>query len=470
MLSTNWDLVRPRYATKYCFGLALTLAAFAAFVQFPDLLRSTYRLYTAHSVSESLVGEPVYREKQESLVQNLVAPGAASVAPRPSAVSDPADAAGNKIEKQKQGARPAAAFRLIAQKAEQNRRGAVLLEESLKRLDRVAAAAANRSRKAARPKPSWLPPYNPSKFRFTLNPNLCSGGDDVPAFFLVLVQSAVKNFDRRSLVRDTWGSVCRHNDSATGRTALCRLGFVLGTSPDPVLEYRLRDESSRHGDLVTVRLRGLLLQPVPVHGDGPAVGTRELQAIRHMLFTCPEFHEKEIFLFLRRYLLKADDDAFVNLAALRGYLAGKSRRRRRAIIGYLMKGFRPNRNRASKWFTSPQLFAKARLPDFVSGFAYAVTRDAVGPLYAAARVAPIFPFEDVYVTGMCRERAPVVAGSDPITLEGAPRFHNHRKKKRGDVPANKRLCSLYGSVLAQHELTAAETRQLWEDLKSGKCG
>lgn len=443
-------MVRPRYATKYCFGLALTLAAFAAFVQFPDLLRSTYRLYTAHSVSESLVGEPVYREKQEPLVQNLVAPGAASVAPRPSAVSDPANAADNRIEKQKQGARPAAAFRLIAQKAEQNRRSAVLLEESLKRLDRVAAAAANRSRKAARPKPSWLPPYNPTKFRFTLNPNLCSGGDDVPAFFLVLVQSAVKNFDRRSLVRDTWGSVCRHNDSTTGRTALCHLGFVLGTSPDPVLEYRLRDESSRHGDLVQSDFVDSYYN----------LSLSTVTGLRWANENCKRY----------AYLLKADDDAFVNLAALREYLAGRSRRSRRAIIGYLMKGFRPNRNRASKWFTSPQLFAKARLPDFVSGFAYAVTRDAVGPLYAAARVAPIFPFEDVYVTGMCRERAPVVAGSNPITLEGAPRFHNHRKKKRGNVPANKRLCSLYGSVLAQHELTAAETRQLWKDLKSGKCG
>uniref|UniRef100_A0A224YTI2 Hexosyltransferase n=1 Tax=Rhipicephalus zambeziensis TaxID=60191 RepID=A0A224YTI2_9ACAR len=165
-------------------------------------------------------------------------------------------------------------------------------------------------------------------------------------------------------------------------------------------------------------------------------------------------------------MVKADDDAFVNLAALRKHLASKSRLRRKAIIGYLMKGFRPNRNRASKWFTSPQLFAKARLPDFVSGFAYAVTRDAVGPLYAAAQVAPIFPFEDVYVTGMCRERAPVVAGSNAIALEGAPRFHNHRKKSRG----KKTLCSLYGTVLAQHELTAAETKSLWEDLKAGRCG
>lgn len=438
-------MVRLRYATKSCFGLALCLAAFAAFVQFPNVLRSAYRQYMTRPVSESLVGEPVFRDKQEPSVRTLLAPGAAYDAPgrHPPGVREPAGAADNKIETQKRGAKPAAAFRLIARKAEQNRRGAVLLEESLKRLDRVAAAA-NKSKKAARPKPTWLPPYNPSKYRFTLNPNLCSG--DVPVVFLVLVQSAVKNFDRRALVRDTWGSVCRRNNSsASGDAVLCRLGFVLGTSPDPVLEHRLRDESSRHGDLVQSDFVDSYYN----------LSLSTVTGLRWAHENCKRYG----------YLVKADDDAFVNLAALRAYLATRSRRLRRAIIGYLMKGFRPNRNRASKWFTSPQLFAKARLPDFVSGFAYAVTRDAVGPLYAAARVAPIFPFEDVYVTGMCRERAQVVSGSKAIALEGAPRFHNHRKKSRGD----KTLCSLYGSVLAQHELTAAETRSLWEDLKTGKC-
>lgn len=444
-------MVRLCYATKSCFGLVLSLAAFAAFVQFPDLLRSTYRRYleraNRHSVSETLVGAPVFRSKQQPSLRTLVAPNADN-APRSHrpAATEPADAANNKIEVQKRGAKPAA-FRLVAQKAEQNRRGAVLLEESLKRLDRVAAAAAaKRSKKASRPKPTWLPPYDPSKYRFTLNPRLCSGNGSV--HFLVLVQSAVKNFERRALVRDTWGSVCRRNDSAAGGRALCRMGFVLGTSPDPVLEYKLRDEASRHGDLVQSDFVDSYYN----------LSLSTVTGLRWAQENCKRYG----------YLVKADDDAFVNLAALREYLAAGSRRRRRAIIGYLMKGFRPNRNRASKWFTSPQLFAKARLPDFVSGFAYAVTHDAVGPLYAAARQTPMFPFEDVYVTGMCREMAPVVAASDAIALEGAPRFKNHRKKNRGGTAA-KTLCSLYGGVLAQHELTAAETRNLWGDLRAGKC-
>ncbi|KAL1478375.1 hypothetical protein MTO96_035057 [Rhipicephalus appendiculatus] len=340
------------------------------------------------SVSESLVGEPVYRDKQEPSVRTIVAPGAAYDAPRRPGVSEPAGAADNKIETQKRGAKPAAAFRLIARRAEQNRRGAVLLEESLKRLDRVAAAA-NRSKKAARPKPTWLPPYNPSKYRFTLNPNLCSG--DVPTVFLVLVQSAVKNFDRRALVRDT-----------------------------------LREESSRHGDLVQSDFVDSYYN----------LSLSTVTGLRWAHENCKRYG----------YMVKADDDAFVNLAALRKHLASKSRLRRRGHHRL------PDE--------------RARLPDFVSGFAYAVTRDAVGPLYAAAQVAPIFPFEDVYVTGMCRERAPVVAGSNAIALEGAPRFHNHRKKSRG----KKTLCSLYGTVLAQHELTATETKSLWEDLKAGRCG
>nr|XP_037285338.1 LOW QUALITY PROTEIN: beta-1,3-galactosyltransferase 1-like [Rhipicephalus microplus] len=438
-------MVRLRYATKSCFGLALTLAAFAAFAQFPNVLRSTYRHYVKRSASESLVGEPVFRDKQEPSVRTIVAAGADHDAlRRRPGVSEPAGAADNKIETQKRGAKPAAAYRLISRKAEQNRRVAVLLEESLKRLDRVAAAA-NKSKKVARPKPTWLPPYNPSKYHFTLNPSLCSG--DVPIAFLVLVQSAIKNFDRRALVRDTWGSVCRHSDSSTGdAVVLCRLGFVLGTSPDPVLEHRLREEYSRHGDLVQSDFVDSYYN----------LSLSTVTGLRWAHENCKRYG----------YLLKADDDAFVNIAALRGYLAARSRRRRRAIVGYLMKGFRPNRNRASKWFTSPQLFAKARLPDFVSGFAYVVTRDAVEPLYAAARVAPIFPFEDVYVTGMCRERRPLPREATRLLLEGAPRFHNHRKKSRG----KKTLCSLYGGVLAQHELTAAETRSLWEDLKAGRCG
>ncbi|XP_065287303.1 beta-1,3-galactosyltransferase 1-like isoform X2 [Dermacentor albipictus] len=442
-------MVRLRYATKSCFGLVLSLAAFAAFVQFPDLLRSTYRLYlehaNGHSVTETLVGAPVFRSKQQPSLRTLVAPGAA-YAPRSRrpAASEAADAMNKKIDVQKRGAKPST-FRLIAQKAEQNRRGAVLLEESLRRLDRVAAAS-KRSKKASRPKPTWLPPYDPSKYRFMLDPELCSGNGSV--HFLVLVQSAVKNFERRALVRDTWGSVCRRNDSAAGGTALCRLGFVLGTSPDPVLEYRLRDEASRHGDLVQSNFMDSYYN----------LSLSTVTGLRWAQENCKRY----------AYLVKADDDAFVNLAALREYLAAGSRRRRRAIIGYLMKGFRPNRNRASKWFTSPQLFAKARLPDFVSGFAYAVTHDAVGPLYAAARMTHMFPFEDVYVTGMCRERAPVAAGSDAIALEGAARFKNHRKKNRGGTAA-KTLCSLYGNVLAQHELTAAETRNLWGDLTAGKC-
>lgn len=436
-------MVRLRYATRSCFGLAISLAAFVALVQVPDLLRSSYRLYLAHvhkrSVSATFVGPPVFLGKQQHVLRTFAASEAAYVAPVPSpAARRIADIAKAEIEKQRHTSK--AALSVMAQRAKENKRGAILIEESIRRraVQKYVPKdkAANNSRKASLPRPAWMPPYDSSKFHFTVNPKLCVQNGSKPVF-LVLVQSAVKNFERRALVRDTWGSECGRKGSAAN--ALCRLGFVLGTSSDPVLEHKVREEASRYGDLVRSDFADSYYN----------LSLSTVTAMRWAHQHCSDY----------RYLVKADDDAFVNLAALRDYLAARPTQRRKAIYGYLMKGFRPNRNKASKWFTSPQLFAKARLPDFVSGFAYVVTRDAVQPLYAAAQVTPMFPFEDVYVTGMCRERA---RGSEAVVLEGVAKFFNHRKRKAASP------CS-YAGVLAQHELTAAETTRLWRDLKAGKC-
>ncbi|KAK8757630.1 hypothetical protein V5799_004743 [Amblyomma americanum] len=374
------------------------------------------------------------------MLRTFAASEAAYVAPRPSpAARKIADMAKDDIEKQRRTSK--AALSVLAQRAKENKQGAILIEESIRRraVQRYVPKdkAANKSRKVPLARPAWLPPYDPSKYRFTVNPKLCINNGSQPVYFLVLVQSAVKNFERRTLIRDTWGSECGSKGSAA--TALCRLGFVLGTSSDPVLERKVRDESSRYGDLVRSDFADSYYN----------LSLSTVTALRWAHQHCTDY----------RYLVKADDDAFVNLAALRDYLAARPTHRRTAIYGYLMKGFRPNRNKGSKWFTSPELFAKARLPDFVSGFAYVVTRDAVKPLYAAAQVTAMFPFEDVYVTGMCRERA---RGQEAVVLEGVAKFYNHRKSKAATP------CS-YAGVLAQHELTAAETTRLWRDLKSGKC-
>lgn len=437
-------MVRPRYATKSCFALALTVAAFVGFIQLPSLLRTSYHFYMTHvrsrpDTTTALVGPPVFLSRP--LQRTIIIPTIAY----PPGESHP-------VKMKERGA----ARRSVAQRAKANKDGAILVEENVAR--RVGSKDSAKSvrkanngkvakkdvKQSAPRKLAWMPPYDPSKYRFISSPDLCpkstpNGGIQ----FLVLAQSAVKNLDRRTLIRKTWGSVCKRSSataSASSSAALCRLGFVLGATKDQSLERRVREEADRYGDLVRSDFEDSYYN----------LSLSTVTALRWAHESCADY----------KYLLKADDDTFVNLAALGRYLATSARRHRRAIYGYLMKGFRPNRDRKSKWFTSPQLYNKARLPDFVSGFAYVVTRDAVEPLYAAARTTIMFPFEDVYVTGMCREKA---SGSEAIALENVAKFYNHKKRKRAPGPCP------YAGVLAQHELTPTETARLWQNIQTGKC-
>lgn len=46
-------------------------------------------------------------------------------------------------------------------------------------------------------------------------------------------------------------------------------------------------------------------------------------------------------------------------------------------------------------------------PEYVNGPAYLLHGSAVLPLLAACQTTPMMPFEDIYITGLCAERASV---------------------------------------------------------------
>lgn len=280
-----------------------------------------------------------------------------------------------------------------------------------------------KSLKATQPKPKLQPPYDPSKYQLTLNQDLCSGE---PIKFLVLVQSAVKNFERRAAVRTTWAS------PEASSSLKFRLGFVLGMSSQSSLQEKVAKEANKFRDIVQSNFTDSYYN----------ISLSSVTALRWAVDNCASYE----------YLVKVDDDSFVNLMELSRYLSNLPREN--SIYGFLMKGYRPNRMKNSKWYTSPQLYNKSRLPDFVSGFAYVMTSDVVPKLYAAAQKTAMFPFEDVYLTGMCRSKTSAV-------LRNVPRFYNHRRK-------NAKRCA-YANVIAQHELNVTEMETLWRDIRQKRC-
>ena len=101
-----------------------------------------------------------------------------------------------------------------------------------------------------------------------------------------------------------------------------------------------------------------------------------------------------------KFVLKTDDDTFVNLFELLDFLRNLVKQRhppKRTIFGETRIG--STVKRTGKWSVTLTETARDTYPIFCAGAAYMFTGDMIGALYEATRHVPFFHLEDVYLTG-----------------------------------------------------------------------
>ena len=116
------------------------------------------------------------------------------------------------------------------------------------------------------------------------------------------------------------------------------------------------------------------------------------------------------------YVLKIDDDVFLNLPGLwkaiynASSMANRNNQGQNAtdfVLGHYEKSHHPIRNPKSKWYVSTDLYSKPRYPDYSNGAAYVISRGAAERMYQACRLERVIPLEDMFITGYCRDKAGV---------------------------------------------------------------
>lgn len=225
-------------------------------------------------------------------------------------------------------------------------------------------------------------------------PAKCAGRRGV--YLLLAVKSSPANYERRELIRRTWGQ-----ERLYGGRQVRRL-FLLGTSPpeDAERAERLQAlvglEAREHGDVLQWAFADTFLNLTLKH-----VHLLDWLAVR-----CPH----------ARFLLSGDDDVFVHTANVLGFLEAQ-RPDRHLFAGQLMDGSVPIRDSRSKYFVPPQLFPGQAYPVYCSGGGFLLSSRTVGALRAAALDTPLFPIDDAYM-GMCLKRA----GLAPSGHEGIRPF------------------------------------------------
>lgn len=215
------------------------------------------------------------------------------------------------------------------------------------------------------------------------NGNCGSGARPVNLFIVVI--SAPSNADARSAIRETWGMAARHTPGV-------RFAFLLGR-PAATLHSAILAEEERYGDIVRGDFRD----------DYRHLATKSVAMLRWVADHCDG----------ARFLLKIDDDCFLNVSRLLDFLSSRSAEEV-AIYGRLLEGIEPQRSNASKWYLSELQYASPEFPPFVAGPSYVYARSAVRAVLdavAAADESSEFPLEDVYLNGIVAARA------------GIPRFH-----------------------------------------------
>ena len=201
----------------------------------------------------------------------------------------------------------------------------------------------------------------------------------------MLVASALNHQDRRAAIRATWG----------GGAALV---FLLGAAPapNPALERELAEEVEQHGDILRSDFldtyRNLTLKTVA----GMKWGARH----------CPQ----------AEFVLKTDDDMYVNLPLLETHLLSQYAGQTKLITGCVKNGPQgAPQPVAAAGPGGPGLPFPTVHPLFTAGAGYVVSGDLVEQLYTASLDTPLVRVEDAYLTGYCARR-----------VSGVRKVHNSR--------------------------------------------
>jgi len=192
---------------------------------------------------------------------------------------------------------------------------------------------------------------------------------------VIVVCSAVENRARRDAIRGTWGSP--EHLKGLGLRVVYVLGRAEGRDGDVLVEAR------RHSDIIQADF-------VDSYAN---LSVKSLAALRWAAE----------YAACARFVVKTDDDAFINTHLLSRDLAGTAHRR--FVMGYVIAGAQPDRTPGSKWFTPVSIYSSDVYPTYASGVAYVISGDGVRPLLRAAAGSRVFWIEDVYVTGMLARAA-----------------------------------------------------------------
>ena len=215
---------------------------------------------------------------------------------------------------------------------------------------------------------------NPHPFKYILNArNMCKGKD---VFLMIYVHTAPSHTKRRMVIRNTWANQKYYPDD------IVRVIFVMGKTKDKQeIQDSLAFESEQYGDIVQEDFEDTYKN----------LTYKGIAALKWIKIYCS--HSK--------FVLKTDDDIFVNMFTLMRHLKSLDRygTQNKNLIMCLV-WYRMPVMRTGKWKVSEADFKDKYYPTYCSGSAFTMSTDVAVRMFNVSLYTKFFWVDDFYITGL----------------------------------------------------------------------
>ncbi|XP_063811116.1 beta-1,3-galactosyltransferase 5-like [Pseudophryne corroboree] len=197
---------------------------------------------------------------------------------------------------------------------------------------------------------------------------------------LILVTSHHSHHSSRKAIRRSWAY------QAEGSTHPWQVVFLVGRTVDVELDWRVYNEHAVHGDI----LMGNYMD---------TYRNLTLKVMHGMKWAAERCHPQ--------YILKTDDDCFINTDYLPSLLGQHSPGTLLYVGSVFPEGKRVViREPTSKWYVAERDYKRDLYPPYASGIGYMLSLDVAMVIIGLAEIVPAIPVEDAYI-GILAERARV---------------------------------------------------------------
>ncbi|CAM1313988.1 Uncharacterised protein g6403 [Pycnogonum litorale] len=215
------------------------------------------------------------------------------------------------------------------------------------------------------------------EFSFIANfRNICAKHQDL--FLLAVVHASPERIRNRQLIRDTWGNASLYERTKT------KVLFFSGIHDDINVRKSLKREADKHKDIVIQSYRENYKNQT----------YKTIAWLKWTVEHCPNVS----------FVLKVDDDAFVNIFELVKSLNSSKWRNDRLLCNEKINQpvIRDHRDR---YYVSIEDFGKDRYPNHCSGLAYIIPGHLIPRLQNNTKYESFFWLDHIYLTGLVRERS-----------------------------------------------------------------